>query len=205
MKRSDRRILTTHAGRLDGGPELMKLSRDVMAGRVADVNTLRPTVQRGMVDVIRRQTGAGIDVISDGEVGKFGFGGIAYYSRRLSGLATRPLKPGEAPFMALETNERIEFGVRQLHGRHQRAWLDRVRIAQPHTQVLRRVCCGAGREGGAAHQMREIGTEAPVGRRSADDLRHSRNLHSVTQEDHAREAALVARPLVRTGGARGRH
>jgi len=35
MKRSDRPILTTHAGRLDGPPELTKLSRDVMAGRVA--------------------------------------------------------------------------------------------------------------------------------------------------------------------------
>jgi 5-methyltetrahydropteroyltriglutamate--homocysteine methyltransferase len=109
MKRSDRRILTTHAGRLDGPPELTKLSRDMMAGQVADVNALRPAVQRGMVDVIRKQAGAGVDVISDGEVGKFGFGSLAYYGRRLSGLTTRPLKPGEAPFMALETNERIEF------------------------------------------------------------------------------------------------
>jgi len=87
----------------------MKLSRDVMAGRVADVNALRPAVQRGIVDVIRRQAGAGVDVISDGEVSKFGFGSLTYYGRRLSGLTTRPLKPGEAPFMALETNERIEF------------------------------------------------------------------------------------------------
>jgi 5-methyltetrahydropteroyltriglutamate--homocysteine methyltransferase len=109
MKRSDHRILTTHAGRLDGPPDLMKLSRDVMAGRVADVNALRPAVQRGIVDVIRRQASAGVDVISDGEVGKFGFGSLAYYGRRLSGLTMRPLKPGEAPFMALETNERIEF------------------------------------------------------------------------------------------------
>jgi 5-methyltetrahydropteroyltriglutamate--homocysteine methyltransferase len=109
MKRSEQRILTTHAGRLDGPPELMTLSRDVMAGRVGDVNALRPAVQRGIVDVIRRQADAGVDVISDGEVGKFGFGSLAYYGRRLSGLRTRPLKPGEAPFMALETNERIEF------------------------------------------------------------------------------------------------
>jgi 5-methyltetrahydropteroyltriglutamate--homocysteine methyltransferase len=109
MKRSDQRILTTHAGRLDGPPELTKLSRDVMAGRVAEVNALRPAVQRGIVDVIRKQADAGVDVISDGEVGKFGFGSLAYYGRRLSGLTTRPLKPGEAPFMALETNERIEF------------------------------------------------------------------------------------------------
>jgi 5-methyltetrahydropteroyltriglutamate--homocysteine methyltransferase len=109
MKRSDHRILTTHAGRLDGPPELMKLSRDVMGGHVPDLDALRPAVQRGMVDVIRKQANAGVDVISDGEVGKFGFGSLAYYGRRLSGLSTRPLKPGEAPFMALETNERIEF------------------------------------------------------------------------------------------------
>ena len=96
MRRSDHRILTTHAGRLDGPPELMKLSRDVIVGHVADVNALRPAVQRGIVDVIRRQAGAGIDVISDGEVGKFGFGSLTYYGRRLSGLTTRPLKPGEA-------------------------------------------------------------------------------------------------------------
>jgi 5-methyltetrahydropteroyltriglutamate--homocysteine methyltransferase len=109
MKRSDHRILTTHAGRLDGPSELMQLSRDVMSGRVADVSALRPTVQRGVVDVIRKQAGAGIDVISDGEVGKFGFGSLTYYGRRLSGLTSRPLKPNEAPYMALETNERIEF------------------------------------------------------------------------------------------------
>jgi len=109
MKRSTDRILTTHAGRLDGPPELMQLSRDVMGGRVADLNALKPQVRSGIVDVIRKQAQAGVDIISDGEVGKFGFGSLAYYGRRLSGLATRPLKPGEAPYMALQTNERIEF------------------------------------------------------------------------------------------------
>jgi 5-methyltetrahydropteroyltriglutamate--homocysteine methyltransferase len=61
------------------------------------------------VDVVRKQSAAGIDVISDGEVGKLGFGGIGYYGRRLSGLSTRPVKPGEPPFMALYTGERLEF------------------------------------------------------------------------------------------------
>src|SRR6185436_18234577 len=62
-----------------------------------------------IVDVIRKQATAGIDVISDGELGKIGFGGIGYYGRRLGGLATRPLKPGEPAFMALQTGERLEF------------------------------------------------------------------------------------------------
>ena len=45
-----------------------------------------------MVDVLPKQAEAGIDIVSDGELGKIGFG-IGYYGRRLSGLSTRPLKP----------------------------------------------------------------------------------------------------------------
>jgi len=87
----------------------MQLTRDLMTGRQLDPETLKREMRAGIVDVVGKQTKAGIDVISDGELTKFGFGGLAYYGRRLSGLATRPVKPGEAPFMALETNERIEF------------------------------------------------------------------------------------------------
>ena len=109
MKRSSDRILTTHAGRLDGPPELMQMTRDVMTRRTTDLRTLQQAVRSGIIDVIRKQAVAGIDIVSDGELGKFGFGSLVYYGHRLSGLATRPLKPGEAPFMALRTNERIEF------------------------------------------------------------------------------------------------
>jgi 5-methyltetrahydropteroyltriglutamate--homocysteine methyltransferase len=109
MKRSSNRILTTHAGRLDGPRELMEMTRGIIAGHTLDVNKLLPLIKNGIVDVARKQAGAGIDVISDGELGKIGFGGVTYYGRRLSGLGTRKLKPGEAPFMALQTNERIEF------------------------------------------------------------------------------------------------
>ena len=109
MKRSTNRILNTHAGRLDGPPDLIQMTRDIMAGRPIDAQRLQLCMRTGLTDVIRKQTGCGIDVISDGEVTKLGFGTLAYYGRRLSGLATRPLKPGEAPFMAMETNERIEF------------------------------------------------------------------------------------------------
>ena len=80
-----------------------------MTGRTVDLQELRSHVRSGIVDVVRKQVNAGIDVISDGELGKFGFGSMAYYARRLSGLSTRTLKPGEAPFMAMQTNERIEF------------------------------------------------------------------------------------------------
>ena len=109
MKRSTNRILTTHAGRLDGPRELTEITRDIVSGRALDIQKLMPLIRSGIVDVARKQAAAGIDVISDGELGKIGFGGVVYYGRRLSGLGSRKLKPGEAPYMALQTNERIEF------------------------------------------------------------------------------------------------
>ena len=109
MKRSIHRILTTHAGRLDGPPELMQMTREIMSGHAFDQRELGLMTRSGLAHVIRRQVDAGIDVISDGELTKFGFGGLAYYGRHLSGLASRPLKTGEAPIMAMQTNERLEF------------------------------------------------------------------------------------------------
>ena len=47
-----------------------------------------PRAIRHHRDLIRKQADAGIDIISDGELGKIGFG-FAYYGRRLSGLGTR--------------------------------------------------------------------------------------------------------------------
>jgi 5-methyltetrahydropteroyltriglutamate--homocysteine methyltransferase len=111
MKRSTDRILTTHAGRLDGPPEYREMSKTLQSGGSFDAASFVPRVRAGIVDVIRKQAEAGIDIVSDGELGKIGFGGLAYYGRRLSGLSTRKLKPGEAPFMALATGERIEFAA----------------------------------------------------------------------------------------------
>ncbi|HJT90304.1 MAG TPA: cobalamin-independent methionine synthase II family protein [Bryobacteraceae bacterium] len=109
MKRSTHRILTTHAGRLDGPRELREKTMEVMAGRSKDLQPLMPLVRTAMIEVVRKQADAGIDVISDGEMGKIGFGSMSYYGKRLTGIGTRKLNPGEAPFMAMHTGERQEF------------------------------------------------------------------------------------------------
>ena len=108
MKRSTDRILTTHAGRLEGPPELRKITMDIMAGRSVDRDLVRRQVRSAMTDLVRKQAGLGIDVVGDGELGKIGYG-IAYYGRRLSGLAARELKPGETAWMGQTTGERLEF------------------------------------------------------------------------------------------------
>src|SRR4030095_15083479 len=97
MKRSTDRILTTHAGRLDGR-DWQEMARSGDAGDTA-------ALQSGMVKVIREQAGAGIDVVSDGELGKVGFG-LPYYGRRLAGLTSRTESPDDPGGMAARNRER---------------------------------------------------------------------------------------------------
>jgi 5-methyltetrahydropteroyltriglutamate--homocysteine methyltransferase len=108
VKRSSDRILTTHAGRLSGSKELQEATRRIQAGEVTNMDEAMPLVRRDMAEVIRRQAETGIDIASDGELGKIGFG-LAYYGRRLTGLGTRPVREGEAASMSAGTGERIEF------------------------------------------------------------------------------------------------
>ena len=93
MKRSAGRILTTHAGRLEGPRDLREMSAALFSGQSSDLPAVMKRVQSAMAEVVRQQVEAGIDVVSDGELGKLGFG-LAYYGRRLTGLASRPLKEG---------------------------------------------------------------------------------------------------------------
>lgn len=108
MKHSTDRILTTHAGRLDGPRDLREMTFNFMAGKGPDLAAVMARVQSGITETIRKQADAGIDIISDGELGKIGFG-YAYYGRRLSGLATRKRDPGESGWMGANTGERVEF------------------------------------------------------------------------------------------------
>jgi 5-methyltetrahydropteroyltriglutamate--homocysteine methyltransferase len=108
MKRSTDRILTTHAGRLNGPPEYTEAARRIQRGETTDYESILPLARQFMPGVIRQQVDAGIDITSDGELGKTGFG-LAYYGKRLTGLASRPVREGEATIMSNGTGERIEF------------------------------------------------------------------------------------------------
>jgi 5-methyltetrahydropteroyltriglutamate--homocysteine methyltransferase len=108
MKRSTDRILTTHAGRLNGPKELTEATQKLQRGESSDYEAVVPLIRDSMAGVINQQADAGIDVVSDGELGKVGFG-LSYYGKRLTGLSTRPVREGEAASMSGATNERIEF------------------------------------------------------------------------------------------------
>ena len=101
------RILTTHAGRLDGPPELSDMLR---LSRTAPLDPQKAAaiVPQAIIDIVKRQKDTGLDIVSDGELGKLGFN-LAYYGKRLAGLSSRKMKEGEPGWMSLRTGEGIEF------------------------------------------------------------------------------------------------
>ena len=108
MQRSTDRILTTHVGRLDGPPEFRERTAPMRGVGMSAPNARGIDLPGAIEYVVRRQAECGIDIVSDGELGKIGYG-LTYYGRRLTGLESRRVSPGEAGWMSLRTGERLEF------------------------------------------------------------------------------------------------
>jgi 5-methyltetrahydropteroyltriglutamate--homocysteine methyltransferase len=70
MKRSVSRIITTHSGSLSRPPDLLALNRARAQGEKVDDPTYEQCLSGAIVDVVRRQRDAGIDVPDDGEFPK---------------------------------------------------------------------------------------------------------------------------------------
>jgi len=99
MKNSSTRIRTTHVGSLVRPPKLIELLRAKESGEAYDQNALDDRVRSSVVDVVRMQADASIDIPSDGEYGKLNFAG--YVNERLTGFERRPRKPNERPILKL--------------------------------------------------------------------------------------------------------
>ncbi|HEY1920278.1 MAG TPA: cobalamin-independent methionine synthase II family protein [Streptosporangiaceae bacterium] len=84
MQRSVERILTTHVGSLARPHPLLELMREREHGRPYDAAALDQAVTDAVADVVARQAGAGIDVVTDGEQGKVSF--LTYVKDRLAGF-----------------------------------------------------------------------------------------------------------------------
>jgi 5-methyltetrahydropteroyltriglutamate--homocysteine methyltransferase len=95
MKRSENRILVTHAGSLARPAELMKMLVAKDEGEPYDRADLADRIRAAVKDVVRKQIECGVDIVNDGEQGKSGFS--RYTRERLSGIAERPLPPDYRP------------------------------------------------------------------------------------------------------------
>jgi 5-methyltetrahydropteroyltriglutamate--homocysteine methyltransferase len=91
MKRSERRILTTHVGSLVRPAEMVEILRRKADGAPFGDGE-RATLARHVAEAVRMQAECGIDIPSDGEYSKSGF--AQYITDRLTGFETRDDLPG---------------------------------------------------------------------------------------------------------------
>jgi 5-methyltetrahydropteroyltriglutamate--homocysteine methyltransferase len=101
MRLSSERVLTTHAGSLPRPSELERLLFDVLDEKPVDQAELAALTRQAIADVVARQREVGLDVISDGEMGKVGFSN--YVIQRLEGFEIPPEGAQIAPADMLET------------------------------------------------------------------------------------------------------
>jgi 5-methyltetrahydropteroyltriglutamate--homocysteine methyltransferase len=94
MQLSTYHIITTHAGSLPRPDDLAQTMYDLLDGKPVDHGALDVGVREAIAEVVARQQKIGLDVISDGELGKVGFSN--YVLQRLSGFE------GQADFMAAD-------------------------------------------------------------------------------------------------------
>jgi 5-methyltetrahydropteroyltriglutamate--homocysteine methyltransferase len=90
MKRSEKRILTTHVGSLVRPAELKALAQSGL-DRPQDAKPTEQyneTVKRATEEVVKKQAEVGIDIISDGEFGKSSWSN--YVLNRITGFEIRP-------------------------------------------------------------------------------------------------------------------
>ncbi|MFE2998755.1 cobalamin-independent methionine synthase II family protein [Nocardia sp. NPDC059246] len=88
MKRSENRILTSHAGALHMPKDLQELVLAEWRDEPRDQDKIERRLTESVDEVVRKQTDAGIDIVSDGEFTKSSW--MGYASQRLDGIAVRP-------------------------------------------------------------------------------------------------------------------
>jgi 5-methyltetrahydropteroyltriglutamate--homocysteine methyltransferase len=89
MKRSDVRILTTHAGSLARPATLAAMLEARANGSLQDVAAFHAECQKAVSAIVRQQVESGVSVVSDGEQSKDNF--ATYVRQRLSGFGKEEL------------------------------------------------------------------------------------------------------------------
>ena len=87
MTRNTDRILVTHAGSLPRPDDVIELVWAKMDGQEVDEAELGRRVESGVAEIVKKQRDAGVDIVSDGELGKPGFS--TYVEERFTGFDGR--------------------------------------------------------------------------------------------------------------------
>jgi len=84
MQRSTERFLTTHTGSLPRPEDLVRMMYAREEGVPVDPAALASRIRSAVEEVVRKQAGAGVDVVNDGEMSKPGY--ATYVKDRLAGF-----------------------------------------------------------------------------------------------------------------------
>jgi len=136
MNRSTNAILTTTVGSFPRPDDLVELLWAVESGGEVDEQALAARLRRAVSEVVTAQVGAGLSVVSDGEMSRLSFAG--YVPQRLRGF-----EGADTPFLPQDL---IEF-----QGLAQRLWSGWQRL--PHTPA----CVGPVSYRGTEKLSRDIG------------------------------------------------
>ena len=131
MKHSTDRILTTHVGSLPRPPDLLAMTLAKEQGGPFDAGAYADRVRSSVSEVVKKQAEAGIDVLADGEMGRFGF--IPSVNDRLTGVEPRPNPGGEGTWA--RSREHLAFPEYY-------AWAAQMPGAAGGAQRTRWVCTG---------------------------------------------------------------
>jgi len=107
MKRSTDRILTTHTGSLPRPNDLLEILRKKELREPHDEAALAARVKSAVAEIVRKQIGAGIDIVNDGEMGKPSYS--TYVKDRLSGFDG---SEKSAPLLAADLGDFRDFTKR---------------------------------------------------------------------------------------------
>lgn len=129
MRRSTDRILTTHVGSLIRPEKLLEYIGPLQAGDPYDEAAYATCLTESVADIVREQTEAGIDIVSDGEFGK-SISWSQYALERLSGFDKRKM-PADANTFAQGT-DREKFA----------AFYDELDGKQKFATINQAVCVG---------------------------------------------------------------
>jgi 5-methyltetrahydropteroyltriglutamate--homocysteine methyltransferase len=84
MKRSTERFLTTHTGSLPRPDDLVRMMYAKEEGVPVDPAALAARIRAAVEEVVRKQAGAGVDIVNDGEMSKPSY--ATYVKDRLAGF-----------------------------------------------------------------------------------------------------------------------
>ena len=100
MKRSEGRMLTTHAGRLPNPTNI----REILTARADDPETFDALMQGGVADMVRKQVALKNDIHSDGEFWKAR--DQRYYDSRATGVEMQPVTADKPAWLLAHQPER---------------------------------------------------------------------------------------------------